>query len=33
MEGRGLHRILSTDSDFDNVKEVQRIDPADFRSR
>ncbi len=33
MEDRGLHRILSTDSDFDNVKEVQRIDPADFRSR
>jgi predicted nucleic acid-binding protein len=30
MEDRGLRRILSTDSDFDEVKEVQRIDPAAF---
>jgi predicted nucleic acid-binding protein len=30
MEGRGLRNILSTDCDFDEVKEIRRIDPADF---
>ena len=30
MEEGGLRRLLSTDSDFDTVDEVQRVDPADF---
>lgn len=30
MEEGGLRRLLSTDSDFDGVEEVQRVDPADF---
>ena len=30
MEEGGLRRLLSTDSDFDVVDEVQRVDPADF---
>jgi predicted nucleic acid-binding protein len=30
MEEGGLRRLLSTDSDFDRVAEVQRVDPADF---
>jgi predicted nucleic acid-binding protein len=30
MEEGGLRRLLSTDSDFDAVEEVQRVDPADF---
>jgi predicted nucleic acid-binding protein len=30
MEEGGLRRLLSTDSDFDTVNEVQRVDPADF---
>ena len=32
MEEGGLLRLLSTDRDFDRVKEVQRVDPADFLS-
>ena len=32
MEDRGLHYILSTDSDFDDIKGIQRIAPSDFRS-
>jgi predicted nucleic acid-binding protein len=28
MEAAGLRLILSTDSDFDTVSEVDRIDPA-----
>ncbi len=32
MEEGGLRRLLSTDSDFDTVNEVQRVDPADFLS-
>ncbi len=30
MDEGGLRRRLSTDSDFDVVDEVQRVDPADF---
>ena len=30
MEEGGLRRLLSTDSDFDTVDEVQRVDPGDF---
>ena len=30
MEEGGLRRLLSTDSDFDSVNEVQRVDPSDF---
>lgn len=30
MEDRGMRRLLSTDTDFDGVREVQRIDPSAF---
>lgn len=30
MEEGGLRRLLSTDTDFDAVDEVQRVDPVDF---
>jgi uncharacterized protein len=30
MEAAGLRLILSTDSDFDTISEVDRIDPARF---
>lgn len=30
MEGSGLRRILSTDTDFDGLSQIRRIDPADF---
>ena len=30
MEGRELSRLLSTDRDFDGLREVERIDPAQF---
>jgi len=28
MLGNGMHRIASVDPDFDQVKELQRVDPA-----
>lgn len=30
MEAHQLHRILTTDRDFDAVDGVERVDPADF---
>ena len=30
MEYQGLELLLSTDRDFDNLSQVERIDPADF---
>jgi hypothetical protein len=30
MEGAGMRRLLSTDTDFDGVSEVDRVDPRDF---
>ena len=32
MEEGGISRLLSTDSDFDAVDEVRRVDPVDFPS-
>lgn len=30
MEAAGIKQILSTDTDFDELKEVKRVDPAHF---
>lgn len=30
MEAKGVRRLLSTDSDFDAVASVERIDPTEF---
>ncbi len=30
MEGSGIRRLLSADKDFDGIREVQRVDPAEF---
>jgi hypothetical protein len=30
MENAGLRRILSTDRDFDSLREVVRVDPAEL---
>ena len=30
MEGQGIRLLLSTDGDFDGLKQVERIDPQDF---
>jgi uncharacterized protein len=30
MESAGIKQILSTDRDFDNLREIRRMDPAQF---